>query len=204
ETGDVTATQQVPFEVPLQQFVLEHFEFSHDQFLEPIEQPIAVSLGLVLNPADDGGPACTLGGYRGGALVSIERMCLRVTDESGQPLDVASSGLTNMAGLDSLMPVDEAGGWISLPCPPTPIRSTDLLWGSYQLEVEARIGEVACFTSEGPRELAPLGQGSVQNILLTRIVDGQGAPPAGCEECLGDSDCSGQVCQAGICKDKQP
>ena len=102
------------------------------------------------------------------------------------------------------MPVDEVDGWISFACPTSMVVSAPLSWGSYQLDAEARIGDVACFASAEPLALAPLGQAGAQNLLLSRIVDDQGAPPAGCEECSTSNDCSGQICEAGICKDIAP
>lgn len=203
----VTSAHELPFEVPLEQFVLEQIDFGGDRFLEPIVEPIAATLGLLLDPADEVGPPCELGGFVAGAPVTIERMWLRVTDENQQPLDAATLALTGTAAgspVMPIMPVDELDGWVSLACPSSMVVSAPLSWGSYDLEVEARIGDVACFTSEGPRDLAPLGQSGAQEFYLTRVVDDQGAPPAGCEECSVDADCSGQVCEAGICKDKQP
>jgi hypothetical protein len=185
-------------------FVLEQFDFTADRFLEPIVEPIAANFGLLLDPADQTGPTCALGGFLGGAPVTIERTFIRVTDEGGQPLDAATLALTGMGGGVVSMPLDEAGGWVSFGCPTAGITSASLPWGSYQLEVEARIGDSVCFVSDGAQDLAPVGQSGAQDFYLQRVVDDQGAPPPGCEECSGDAECSGQICDAGICKDKQP
>lgn len=196
-----TTPYEVPFTVPNDAYVVGVFEFGGDRFVEPIVEPIAAITSLQLDPGDLTGPACTLGGFAG---VAIERMWFRVTDEDGQPLDAATLGLTGTASGTAIMPVDEANGWISFACPTSMVSSAPLSWGNYQLDVEARIGEVACFVSEETLALAPVGQAGAQNLLLARIVDEQGAPPAGCEECSGPNDCSGQICEFGICKDISP
>lgn len=196
-----TTLHELTFTVPDDAYVIGELAFGGERFLEPIVEPIAATTSLQLAPDDLIGPACTLGGFTGAA---IERMWFRVTDQDGQPLDAATLGLTGAASGESIMPVDEAGGWVSFACPTSMVSSTPLAWGSYQLDVEARIGDVACFASEGPLPLAPVGEGGAQFLLLPRIVDEQGAPPAGCEECSDANDCSGQICELGICKDISP
>lgn len=187
-------------------FLLEHVEFELDSFVEPIIEPIAATAGLLLNPGDQTGPLCTLGGLLGGAPVTIERVGWRVTDalDQDQPLDAATLALSGSAGGAGIEPVDEADGWVSFACPSSVVSSVPLTWGSYQIEIRAQIGDVVCFRSDGVEELAPVGQAGAQSFTLDRVVDDQGAPPPGCEECEVDSDCSGQICDAGICKDNQP
>jgi hypothetical protein len=187
-------------------FVLEHIEFGLDSFVEPIVEPIAATVGLRLDPGDQTGPLCTLGGFVDGAPVNIDRTWWRVTDtlDQDQPLDAATLGLTGSAGGVGIEPLDEADGWVSFACASSAVRSVPLVWGSYEIEVRALIGDAVCFRSDGVEELAPVGQAGAQAFVLDRVVDDQGAPPPGCEECEVDSDCSGQVCDAGICKDKQP
>jgi hypothetical protein len=185
-------------------FVLQQFDFDGGQFVEPIVEPIAATIALLLDPGDVTGPTCTLGGSLGGATVSIEQTWLRVTDEDGQPLAAATLQLAGSSAGGSIAPVDEAGGWISFACPTSSIGSAPLAWGSYGVEIEARIGAAVCFANEGVEPLTPQGQAGAQVFYLDRILDEQGAPPTGCEECAVDSDCSGQVCDLGICKDKQP
>lgn len=201
--NQLTSLHELEFVVPDDPFIVQVFEFGDDRFLEPIVEPIAATLGLLLAPEDLTGPTCTLGGVGG----KIDQMWFRVTDEDGQPVDAATLGLSGLASGQSLMPVDEADGWISFACPSSMIISAPLTWGRYTLEVEARKGGVACFASTEPLALAPKGKAGAQNLLLSRIVDEQGVPPAGCEECSVDSEadeCSGQVCESGICKDKYP
>jgi hypothetical protein len=197
----LTDLYEVEFSVPDEPYVVRVFEFSGDRFLAPIVQPIAVTTGLRLDPDDLTGPACGLGGFAG---VAIDRTWFRVTDQDGQPVDAATLGLSGTASGTAIMPVDEANGWVSFACPTSMVISAPLSWGSYQLDVEAHIGDVTCFASEDSLPLAPLGNAGAQSLLISRIVDDQGAPPAGCEECFSDNDCSGQICVAGICKDKSP
>jgi hypothetical protein len=199
----LTTAHEVPLSVDANQagYVVGQFDFGSEQFLEPIIQPFAVLISLMLDPQGKRTSTCGLGGDLG---VAIDRMWMRVTDEDGQALDVASLNLTAFAGV--LAPVDEAGGWISVACPTSTVRSDALEWGRYVVELEGRIGAAVCFTGEEPQDLAPVptGQASAQNLYLRRVVDEQGAPPSGCEECFSTSDCSGQICDAGICKDLQP
>ena len=185
-------------------FVFEDFAFLDTTFLEPIVEPFGVSAGLRLDPSDETGPPCDLGGRIGGAQVQIETTRWRVTDADGQPVDAATLGLTGSTLAGSLVASDEADGWVSFACPLSVVLSSPLAWGNYSVEVAARIGATDCFVSDGPFGLAPIGDGSAQSLVLDRVVDDQGEPPAGCEECQVDSDCSGQVCEAGICKDKLP
>ncbi len=206
-SGDpVTSAFEVEFSVSEQSagFVLETFDFGDEQFLEPIVEPFSASLALLLDASDSTGPACKLGGSLDGTPISIEQTWFRVTDEGEQALDAAALGLTGSASGGAITPVDEAGGWISFACPTSTVASVPLTWGNYAIEIEGKIAGVACFSSEGAQPLAPVGQSGAQSINLTRIVDDQGVPPAGCEECSQDSDCSGQICDAGICKDKLP
>ncbi|MFO7568097.1 MAG: hypothetical protein R6X02_35985 [Enhygromyxa sp.] len=199
----LTSAHEVPLIVDQDYagYVVGQFDFGSEQFLEPIVQPFAVIINLALDQLGELTSTCALGGVAG---VGLDRMWFRVTDEDGQPLDAATASLTAMAG--QLTPVDEADGWISFECPTAMLRSAELPWGRYALEIEGRIGDAVCFTSDGPLDLAPVpsGQASAQSFSLQRIVDERGVPPAGCEECFGPDDCSGQVCEAGICKDIQP
>jgi hypothetical protein len=174
-------------------FVVGQFDFTGDLFLEPIVEEISVITNLLLDPTGQQIGICTVGGF---PEVTIASMWFRVTDENDQPLDAAALGFTDF------MPTDQPGGWVSLACPTAPVTSMPLLWGSYKLEIEARIGDAVCFTSEGIQDLAPLGQSGAQNFYLARVVDANGAPPPGCEECVSDSNCSGQICENGLCKDK--
>jgi hypothetical protein len=176
-------------------FVVGQFDFTGDLFLEPIVEELSVNINLSLDPAGKHISTCTLGGF---PLKTIESMWFRVTDENDQPLAVAD------LGLNDFMPVDQPGGWISLQCPTKSVLSMPLVWGSYKLEVEARIGDAVCFTNEGTPDLAPLGQSGAQDFYLSRVVDGNGVPPVGCEECVTNNNCSGQICENGICKDPFP
>lgn len=198
--NQLTSPHELEFSVPDDPFVVSVFEFGSDRFLAPIVDSFATSTVLQLEPTDLTGPPCELGGFAG---VAVEQMWFRVTDQDEQPLDAVSLGLTGLASGSPIMAVDEANGWVSFACPTTAVSSTLLPWGSYEVEVEARIGAAACFTIE-PLALAPVGKAGAQTLLLSRILDDQGVPPAGCEECFTQNDCSGQICDAGICKDISP
>lgn len=200
--NQLTTPHELEFSVPLDAFVYGQLAFSTDKFLAPIIEPFAATVGLQLAPTDVSGSTCELGGYAG---VAIEQMRFRVTDQDDQPLDAATLSLLGSAGPGvSIMPVDEADGWISFACPSSAVVSDPLSWGSYALEVEARIGAATCFTSDGLLPLAPRGTAGAQSFLLARVVDDQGAPPPGCEECFKESHCPGQTCDQGICKDIKP
>lgn len=184
------------------------FDFSSERFLEPVLEPISVNFGLLLNLGDTTGPTCELGGFVDGERVAVERTWVRVTDEDGALLDAASLDLfgfsAGLSGQAAIAPVDEVEGWVSFACPSSTVVSAPLVWGKYSIEVEGRIGESVCFATQAPRDLRPLGKSGAQDFYLDRVLDGMGGPPAGCAECVVDSDCSGQICDAGICKDKLP
>lgn len=203
----LTAPKVESFSVPTAGFA-PLFDFSGQDFLEPIIEPFSVTVGMRLNPDDLTGPPCALAGFVDGAPVTIERTWFRVVDDQGVPLDAATLGLTGSSSEGPIVPIDEladplAGeGWVSFACPSSMLVSTPLLWGNYAVEIQSRIGESVCFESAEALELAPLGQSGAQGLLLERVIDAMGVPPPGCEECVVTSDCSGQVCDAGICKDK--
>lgn len=195
----LTSAYEEPLNIEADQpgYLDKDFDFGSEQFLAPIIQPFALTVGLTLDQLGDVTSTCGLGGHAG---VAIDRMRFRVKDQDGQSLDAATLGLAAMAG--PIAVVDEDNGWVSSNCPTAMLRSADFTWGRYSLELEGRIGDVACFTSDGSLGLAPVGNAGAQSFFLQRIVDAQGAPPPGCEECFGNSDCSGQICDAGICKNK--
>jgi len=181
------------------------FDFTSERFLEPIIEPINVVIGLLLDPNDDSGPACEFGGYIDGARVTIDETRIRVADQDGAFLDAATLDLFGFSVQGMLTPVDEGDGWVGFTCPTTMVVSSPLTWGNYSIEIESRIGDSVCFQTKAPRDLRPAGSTGAQNFYLDRVIDGMGAPPAGCEECVVDSDCSGQICDpTGICKDKKP
>jgi hypothetical protein len=180
------------------------FDFTSERFLEPIIEPISVGIGLLLAPNDDWGPSCELGGFVDGARKTIDQTRIRVADQDGAWLDAATLELLGFSSQGMLTPVDEGDGWIGFACPSTAVVSTPLTWGNYSIEIESRIGDNVCFQTKAPRDLRPAANTGPQNFYLDRVVDGMGVPPAGCEECVTTSDCSGQVCDAGICKDKTP
>lgn len=177
------------------------FVFEAGDFLEPIVQPFAFSPDLVLNASDAALNACTLGGED----QTLDQLWIHVRDEGGQTLDAATLGLMGSADGAALMPVDEAGGWVSFACPSSLVRSEDLDWGSYEIEVQGRIGAEVCFeTAEGPTDLAPQIGGNAQIIELTRVFEGEAAA---CPECMQDADCDGsKVCdtQTLLCVNKDP
>jgi hypothetical protein len=193
----------LPFEVPEDQggYIVGQFDFSEDLFLEPIVEPIAFSTSLLLSPQALSGPSCALGGFVDNQQIMLERVWVRVTDANDQALDAATLGLTGSAAIGGpIMPVDEAGGWVSFECASSAVSSTALTWGGYDIEVEGRIGAVACFETPMISELAPQPI-SAQNLYLERVLV-DGVPPDACRECSEDSaasDCSGQICVDGVC-----
>jgi hypothetical protein len=152
-------------------------DFGSEMFLQPIVQPVA----LVFDP----------GCSPGGKLV-LDGMRIRIEAENGD----VPAGLTLM-GLD---PVNE---WFSLGCPPATVLSSALTWGRYRIEAQAQLGNVTCFETPEPVELAPQPV-SAQTITLERVlVNGQPA----CPECSEDLDCSsihGTICDEGLCVEEEP
>ncbi|WP_165703974.1 hypothetical protein [Enhygromyxa salina] len=200
----VTQPFTVPFSVDEDQaaFLVETFDFTDDRFLAPIIEPISLNTSLRLSPSAVTGPTCELGGFVGGQPITLERMWIRVTDGS-QPLDAAALGLTGFAAAGGMItPVDEAGGWISYECPSSTVDSVPLTWGNYDIEVQGRIGDEACFVTPMLTELAPQPFSATQ-LGLERVLVGD-VPPAACFECTSNDNCSGQVCSNNVCVDKVP
>ncbi|PRQ02794.1 hypothetical protein ENSA5_21470 [Enhygromyxa salina] len=203
-------------------FVTEVFEFTSDLFIDPIIEPLRLSLGLQLGAGDTS--ICELNGYTDldddGKLddpIALERVWVRVRDADDQALDAATLGLAANAHAGGMIaPVDEAGGWVSFECPASNVSSAPLEWGSYRIEVEGRIGDETCFTL--PETDEGLAQGlapqpvDAQELYLDRVVEDGGPPPAACAECNeldagapGARQCDGAtVCEDGICVTKAP
>jgi hypothetical protein len=188
--GDMTETQSIPFPIVEGEgtYVFGHLAFGIDRFLQPIVEPIA----LVFEPG------CSPGG-----TLALERMWIRVVDESDAPLDAATLGLTGTTisggSAMAILPVDEAGGWVSFECPSSVVRTNELVWGNYQIEARAVRAADTCF--ESPiADLAPQPF-SAQTIGLERVLIDD--LPA-CPECVDNADCSGQICNEGLCVDQEP
>jgi hypothetical protein len=182
-------------------FLHETLDFPAEMFLEPIVEPIGATIALRLEPSATAGSTCALGGYAG---VAIDRVRVLVSEWGGAAPDLETLGLTGNAGAGSIEPVDDGDGWISFACPTSAVSSAPLSWGNYDIEIEGRIADVVCFATPGPQGLAPNVKTGAQYFLLDRLVDDSGAALPGCEECFTNSDCSGQICDGGICKDKLP
>lgn len=203
---DVALTQalETSFTVDQSQatFVPWEVAFTSDTFLEPIVQPLRVSFTLALS--DERTSTCELGGVVGIEPIPVDRLRVLIRDENMQPLDAASLGLTGNAHVGgSIMPIDEAGGWISFECPVSAVTSQALPWGRYTIEIEAQAGGDLCFAwapdDDWKFELAPQPSGA-QGFELTRE---PGPPAPGCVECgVNGRACSGQICVDGICVDK--
>jgi hypothetical protein len=133
----------------------------------------------------------------------LERVWVRITDANDQVLDATTLGLTGFAAIGGpIMPVDEAGGWVSFECASSAVSSAALTWGGYDIQVQGRIGADACFETPMVSELAPQPI-SAQDLDLERVLV-DGVPPVACRECSEDGDCSGQVCVDSVCVNKEP
>ncbi len=194
--GGVPVAEPVvfPFDVPPDAgtYVTGTVEFGAEDFSEPIVERLALLFE----------PSCTPGGS-----LALERMWIRVVDENDQPLDAAALGLTGNWGPPgmnmAIVPVDEAGGWISFECPTSIVRSTTLAWGRYQIEAQARRAADVCF-SLPQSDLAPQPN-SAQTLVLARELAGDLPVCPECSEATAQTDCGGtQVCEAGLCVDKEP
>lgn len=139
------------------------------------DPPINAAAGLVVEfardaAATDGRPCATAG------EVTIADVLLEVRDAHGGPLStpvLASDGT----------PLD---GSTPLACPSAVLRTESLVWGGWSLRVVGRNAEgTACFSTDGagpngadaPLVLAPSNIG----LIVPRVVDADGAVPAGCE-----------------------
>lgn len=187
----VAATQVLEFQVEPDQpaFVVGEFEFTDEHFFEPILAPITFDALLQTSAALN----CALGGYLGGNDGMVERLWVRVRDASGQPVDPLGVGFM----VDDV--VDEGNGYASFPCPPKLVTSMDLTWGSYSVEVDARIGGDVCFAA-GEQPLAP---GGGESIILERVLIGD-EPLPNCVECVTSLDCRDitHACEKGVCLPK--
>lgn len=183
-------------------FVLQQFDFLDTDFVEPIVEPFSIVVSLLAYPgASSFTSNCELGD---GTAVTSARM--RVFDEDQSVLDPAGLGLSVEATV-------EADGWVSIACPAASIESAPLTWGAYSIEIEALVDDAVCFDSAydvsvGPlldpveaAPLAPKGTGGAQNIVVARVLDDEGRPPPGCEECTVDENCDSGECSNGLCKD---
>jgi hypothetical protein len=188
--GDLTAPQTILFDVLEGEgtYVNGQFDFGSAMFLQPIVEPVV----LVFEPG------CSAGGS-----LELERMRVRITDASDAVIDAATLGLSGSTIVGgtvmSITPVEEAGGWISFECPSSFVSSNPLPWGNYRIEAQAQRASDTCFESPVV-ELAPQPVGA-QSLVLERVLIDD--VPV-CSECTLDIDCPAQICDAGLCVDKEP
>ena len=206
DAGGVALTGPIVAEVPeggdsvpsLQNntFVGE-FVVRPEDFLAPVSLSALFSQVLRRNE-DNATQPCAAGGLLASGLDALR---VRVVDQDGTPLDVASLGL----GGGALDPAQE-GEWIRFACPLAPMTTAALDWGTYEIQLEGLVGDEVCFHSgegEAPAaaaiELVPSLNTSAQIITLERVLV-DGAVPAACQECSGDAECeSAEVCDNNIC-----
>lgn len=133
----------------------------------------------------------------------IDTVRVRVRDEAGAALDpnlLVMEGAT--AGED---------GTLTFPCDDLMLLDSEpLLWGHYQLEVEALSNGTACFANGFAYDTAAidlLPQVGNAFFNVERIVDDNGQPPVACRECLPNDaidDCAGcpdeSCCRDFICR----
>lgn len=175
-------------------FVIHEFGFGSDEFLEPIVGTFNVTWGLGTPGA---APPCE------SEYFVVDDVRARVVEGGGDPLGVDQVTVDGMPPLS-----EEAGGWLVFECHSSANLSSSLqdplTWteAGYSLEFEGRIGGVSCFASGA----VPLRPGDARiNVFAPRVLDDEGEPPPGCEECLADEDC-GDVqfvaCDGGLCVPK--
>ena len=196
----VTEAAIVPFtaDEQLGGFQLATINFGEAQFLEPIVEPLSFTWSLLTYPG-------ALAKYCDppGDLV-IDRLRVRVTDTSVDPpaaLDDATLDLTTGSNTSLGNRVEEPNGWIAFDCAATSLRSAELVWGSYALEMQAQAAGSTCFATAAPLEVPPLGSGSVESLYIERVLEGD-APPPGCADCQQDADCgdlAAYSCENNIC-----
>ncbi|MEE9381998.1 MAG: hypothetical protein V3V08_01100 [Nannocystaceae bacterium] len=162
-------------------------DFDLDDLLYRINGPISGSVVFEADPLDDTIsrtclPATSLWG---GRLV-VDEVRLRVINtDTGKPIDPAWLNLENAEIAD-----DDS---VAAPCTPGHFRSEYLDWGHYRLEGEARSQGTVCFANgfghaTEALNLAPFGD-NFRDLVLSRVLDGDGAAPSGCWDCETDEDC---------------
>jgi hypothetical protein len=193
EATPVTITKTVDFTVSDQNggFVGEIFDFSGEDFIPQLNGNIRFSSlfeigGGVENTGVSRG--CLSGGNNDSSPLNIDTVALRVVDADDTTVDPSALGLMGT----------EEDGAIVIDCPSSGaqlVETASLEWGAYRVEIEGRVGDVACFSET----LQPL-----PGVQLTEPIDRvfvDGLPPAGCEDCTTDADCPSffGICSDGIC-----
>ncbi len=171
-------------------FLAATVDFAGEEFLEPVtgtvgglprfvfEVPGASTMARGCSPSNNSS-----------SPLEIDEVDLTVLDIDGQAVDPATLAFPGASAV---------GDVSRLACPNTGLESSVLNWGSYALSIEGRVGTEVCFRTADPVDVLPSFPDAIQ--LQRVLVDGQ--PPAGCEDCSVDADCTNPEfprCSAGLC-----
>jgi hypothetical protein len=165
-------------------------DFGAGDFVPALEAPISFILGY---SQEDGliRTSCSPPPSQP-SLLSFDEVRFVIRDEQGNPVDTS--------GFDAT-PLGQDGDFTRIVCPNKIVGGPDFTWGAFTFEGVASAAGIDCFSTTEPLRLAPHGGGDPQSLSLSRILE-DGAPPAGCEECLVNSDCGPlRECDTGICVD---
>jgi hypothetical protein len=193
----MTTTKSVNFTVSGDQggFVGESFDFAGEDFLPPLAGPIAFSSVFEIGGGIDNtgiNRGCEPVGNADSSPLTVESLAITVLDANGDPVDPATLGYA----VPLLSQSDAETAVIDCPAAGSQsVTTMSLDWGAYQVEVEGRIAQTACFADT----LFPLPNAQLSQPISRVLVDG--LPPAGCEDCQDASDCPGSFnnCVGGIC-----
>lgn len=117
--------------------------------------------------------------------LAIAELTLALVDENGA--EVPGAALIDGVPLDGSL----------TECVPARMTTAPLTWGAYRLVVNALASDgTVCWTTGADGLL--LAPGSF-DVVLDRVLDGSGVPPASCRDCSGDDDCGDYVCVASTC-----
>ncbi len=207
-TEDVPATvaKTIVFEVlpDVGAFVKETVDLAPEDFLEEISGPLAFAVSYQATD-DHVRPSCQPDNF--GGVLCVEEFDITLL-EDGQPTDAYT--LKDFTGdcADKALRTEESAVWAG---PDAGQNHT------YSVEIQARgrpeMDGLTCPTEEaegdavavcfGTTEAVPLAPGSdAVLIVLPRVLDDDGLPPAGCQDCTSDAECQGCVdcCIDSICE----
>ena len=133
---------------------------------------------------------CTPSGNLSESPLVIEEVDITIFDVEGNPVSPASLGFADAS------PEGDASRVV---CSSAEVQSASLDWGSFSLFAEARANDTVCFTSLEREDLLPT---FARSAVLSRVLV-DGVPPAGCEDCAIDDECTDNdapKCVMGLCR----
>ena len=166
-------------------------DFSAADFVPALLEATSFLINFVGHEGELGTRGCAPN--PGSGNLQITDVSVRARDAHGGPAMVPVVIASGTAGSENLTGTALDGALF--PCPTSIVRTGDLPWGGYLLDIEGRsaAGEV-CFTTGA--QAVSAAPGATFLIAVPRVTD---PLPASCVDCGSDADCGGGSCVNQMC-----